>query len=451
MNITQEKKDNLNAVVKVSLDKPDYEGLYQNALKDYRKKVNLPGFRVGHVPMGIIEKKYGKSLLADELNNLLNKTIRNYIEENKFDILGSPIPSANHEDAGNWDNPDGFEFYFDMAYAPQFEVGVSAKTKFDFVKVEVSNEMIDEQLDSMTRRYGKLSDAEVSEKNDMLTGDFVELDENDEIVEGGIFKSSSISIEYVKDEETQNKLIGLKAGDIVVIDPHKVSSGHDDLGKMLGITHHQVHHLKGNFRFNVKGIKRMEKAELNQTLFDRIAGEGKVTSVEELRARIKADMEEMFSADSEKLFKREVMKQLDKELNLQLPDEFLKRWIGLSNEKPITPEQLEIEYPGYARGLAWQLIENQLIKELGVKVEHQDVVDLTKSLLVKNFKQYGMPAPDDEELTESAKNVLKNQDELRKVYEMAYDTKLMDTLRQTAKINEVVMSYEKFAEFAQQG
>jgi len=451
MNITQEKKDNLNAVVKVTLDKPDYEGLYQNALKDYRKKVNLPGFRVGHVPMGIIEKKYGKSLLADEINNLLNKIIKEYIEENKLDLLGSPIPSANHEDAGNWDNPEGFEFFFDMAYAPQFEVGLSSKSKFDFARVEITNDMIDEQLDSMTRRYGKLSDAEVSEKNDMLTGDFVELDENDEIVEGGIFKSSSISIEYLKDEETQNKLIGLKSGDFVVVDPHKVSSGHDDLARMLGISHHDVHHLKGNFRFNVKGIKRMQKAEMDQSLFDRIAGPGRVSNVDELRAKIKEDMQEMFETDSEKLFKREVMKQLEKQLNLQLPNDFLKRWIRLSNEKPITAEQLEIEYPGYAHGLAWQLIENQLIKELGVKVEHQDVVDLTKTLLVKNFKQYGMPAPDDEELTESAKGVLKNQDELRKVYEMAYDQKLMATIRETANVNEVLMSYEKFAEFAQQG
>lgn len=451
MNITQEKKDNLNAVVKVTLDKTDYEGLYQNALKDYRKKVNLPGFRVGHVPMGIVEKKFGKSLLADEINNLLNKIIREYIEENKLDLLGSPIPSADKEDSGNWDNPDGFEFFFDMAYAPQFEVGLSSKSKFEFVRVEVSDEMIDEQLDSMTRRYGKLSEAEVSEKNDMLIGDFVELDENDEILEGGIFKSSSISIEYVKDEATKASLIGLKSGDIVVVDPHKVSSGHDDLGRMLGITHHQVHDLKGNFRFNVKDVKRMEKAELNQSLFDRVAGEGKVSSVEELRAKIKEDMEQMFEADSEKLFKREVMKHLAKQLNLQLPDEFLKRWIRVSNEKPITTEQLESELPGYLHGLSWQLIENQMIKELGVKVEHEDVVNLTKSLLVKNFKQYGMPAPEDDELTESAKNVLKNQDELRKVYEMAYDQKLMATIRETATITDVKMTYEKFAEFAQQG
>lgn len=451
MNITQEKKDDLNAVVKIDIEKSDYQSLYENALKDYRKRVNLPGFRQGHVPMGIIKKRFGKSLLAEEINQLLNKSIRDYIDEQKLDVLGSPIPSENKEDAGNWDQPEDFQFFYDLALAPQFEVKINDKSKFEFHKVEVSDSMVDEQIESLTRRHGALSDTEVSEENDMLLGAFVQLDENDEIVEGGLMNTSSISIEYVKDEDTVKKLVGLKPGDYVIVDPAKVSSGPEDMAKMLGIEIGQVDQFTNNFRFNVKEVKRMQPAALNSELFDKLFGEGEVTSEEEFRARLKTDMEKMFEADSDRLFKREVMKDLEKKLNLNLPDEFLKRWIKLSNEKPLSEEELEKEYPQYARGLVWQLIQNQLIKELEVKVESEDVIDYTKSIVASNFRQYGMPVPEDDELAEYAKNALKNQEEVRKIYEQLYDIKLMEKIREVADIKEVSMPYDEFAEFAQQG
>lgn len=451
MNITQEKKDDLNAVVQIDIEKSDYQPGYEKALKDYRQRVNLPGFRQGHVPMGIIRKRFGKSLLADEINQLINKTMREYIDEQKLDVLGSPMPSEDRKDEGDWDQPDGFKFYYDLALAPQFEVKISDKSKFDFHRVEVSDQMVDEQIESLTRRHGALSDIEVSEENDLLLGAFVELDENDEIREGGLMNTSSISIEFVKDEDTKKKLTGLKAGDYVVVDPRKVSSGDEDLAKMLGIEKTQVGAIDTNFRFNVKEVKRMQNAALNQELFDKLYGEGNITSEAELRERIKADMDKMFEADSDQLFKREVMKQLESKADINLPDDLLKRWIKLSNEKPIDDEQLEKEYPEYARGLKWQLIQNQLIKELEVKVEADDVLDYTKSIVAKNFSQYGMPVPEDEELTEYAKNALKNQEEVRKIYEQLYDIRLMEKIRETAKINEVSLPYDKFVEFAQQG
>lgn len=451
MNITQEKKDQLNAVVKIDIQKSDYQPLYEKALKDYRKRVNLPGFRQGHVPMGIIKKRFGKSLLADEINQLVNNSIREYIEEQKLDLLGNPIPSAEKKDEGNWDEPENFEFYYDLAMAPQFEVNIDEKSKFDFHRVEVSDSMVDEQIESLTRRHGKLTDTETSEDSDLLLGTFVELDENDEIVEGGLMNTSSISLEFIKDEETRKKLTSLKPGDFVVVDPTKVSSDAEDMAKMLGVDASKVADINTNFRFNVKEVKRMERAPLDQTLFDKLFGEGEVTSEEEFRTRIKADMEKMFEADSDRLFKREVMKALEKNLNIDLPDEFLKRWIQLSNEKPLSDQELEEEYPNYARGLVWQLIQNQLIKELGVKVESDDVIEYTKSVVASNFKQYGMPVPGDEELTEYAKNALKNQDEVRKIYEQLYDVKLMEKIRETAQINEIALPYEEFVEFAQQG
>lgn len=451
MNITQEKKDELNAVVKIDIEKSDYQPLYEKALKDYRRRVNLPGFRQGHVPMGIIKKRFGKSLLAEEINQLLNNSIRNYIDEQKLDVLGSPIPSDEHTDAGNWDEPGDFQFFYDLALAPSFEVKIDGKTKFDYHKVEVSDEMVDEQIENLTRRYGKLSDADVAEDGDLLLGTFVELDENDEIVEGGIMNTSSISLEFVKDEDSKKKLTGLKADDFAIIDPLKVSSGTDDLAKMLGIDNDRAAEITHDFRFNVKEVKRMQRAELNREFFDKLFKEGEVTSEEEFRARIKADMEKMFEADSDRLFKREVMKALQEKLKLDLPDEFLKRWIRISNEKPITDEELEKDYPEYARGLVWQLIQNQLIKEFELKVEADEVLEYTKSLVANNFRQYGMPVPEDEELSDYAKNALKNQDEVRRVYEQIYDNKLMNKIKETSKINEIALPYDQFVEFAQKG
>lgn len=451
MNITQEKKDELNAVVKIDFEKEDYMPAYEKALKDYRKRVNLPGFRQGHVPMGIVKKRFGRSLLADEINQLLTERLREHIEKNDLNVLGNPIPSEDKEDTGNWDNPDRFEFFFDLAMAPEFEVKLSEKTKFDFPRVKVDDKMIDEQLNNLLRRHGKLGDVDEAGEKDILLGDFVELDENDEIKEGGILNQGHITIEFLKDEETKKKLMGLKVGDHVVVDPHKVSTDAEDLGKMLGIDNALAEAVNTNFRFNVKDVKRMHPAEMNQELFDKLFGEGEVSSEKELRERVQKEMERVHENDSEQIFHREVMKTFENQVDMKLPDEFLKRWIKMSNDKPISDEELEAQYPEYRRGLVWQLIQGKLIKQLEVKVEADDVLNHTKGIVASNFQQYGMPVPPDEELTEYAKNALKNEEEIRKIYDQLYNKKVMDAIRNTSKINEVSMPYEKFVEFAQQG
>lgn len=451
MNITQEQQGNLSTVVKITLEKDDYQPRLEKALKDYRRRVNLPGFRQGQVPMGIIKKRFGKSLLADEINGMLNETLNGYINEQKLRVLGSPIPSENREEVANWDEPDRFEFFYDVALAPEFSVEIGPKTTFTYTKVGVSDKMIDEEMDNLRRRHGKLVDAEISSDKDMLLGDFVELDANDEIVEGGIMNRSTISIEFVKDEDTQKKLVGLKAEDHAVIDPRKVSTDERDLARMLGLEEGNTGHIQHNFRFNVKEIKSLEKAELNQELFNKVFGEGMVTSEEEMRAKLGEEFARMYAADCERLFKREIMKQLDDNLKIELPDELLKRFIMLTNEKPVTPEQLELEYPQYSRGLRWQLIENKLLSELEVKVEHDEVLEYVKGLIANNFKQYGIDVPEDEELKELAVNAMKKRDDLQKLYDDMYERKLLTAIREKAKIKEQELSFEEFVAFAQRG
>lgn len=451
MNITQENKNDLNAVLKIDIDKADYMPAFEKALKKYQKNLNLPGFRQGHVPMGIVKKRFGKALLAEEINGVINSTLTEYIQEQKLDVLGNPMPSEETEDVGDWDNPDGFEFHYDLGLAPAFEVKLDEKSKFELHQVEVSDEMVTKEVDALARRHGSVTDVEVSKENSLLLGAFVELNENDEIVEGGIMNTSSIALEFITDADTKKSLVGLKADTHIVVDPHKVSTGDEDLGRMLNIDKSQAATVNTNYRFNIKEVKEMQPAAMEPAFFDKVFGEGEVKTEEEFRARLKANIEESFKVDSQHLFKREVMKSLENKLKLSLPDEFLKRWIKLSNEEPIENEELEKQYPDYAKGLVWQLIQNKLVDELEVKVGADEVMDYTKMLVANNFKQYGMPAPGDEELTDYAKNALQNQDEMRKIHERLYDIKLMEKIKETASIKEVSLSYEKFVELAEQG
>ena len=447
MNITEEKIDSQNSLLKITLEPIDYSAQYDDALKKYRKQINLPGFRVGKVPMGMIKQRYGKSLLAEELNKVLNENIQKYISENELQVLGSPIPSESHEEQGNWDNPADFEFVYELGLAPELKVEISKKDTFNYHTIKVEDAMLDEQINNIARRYGKMSEATKAAANDMLIGDFVELDENDEVVPGGIMNQATISLEFV-DKTEQKKFLDKKAGDNVVVDPHKVSRGHDDLAKMLGVEHHDVHDIDTNFKFIIREIKHLEPAELNQEFFDKIFGEGEVKDEKEFREKITTDLEKGFVADSERLFKRDITNKLIEKYNPSLPDAFLKKWIRMTNEKPVTAEEVEADYDQYQKSLQWQLIFNKLVENDAIKIKNEEVIDRTKELMASQYAQYGMPAPEDEELKQTAMRVLANQDESRKVYDMLYDEKLIAYIRENATVKEKPVTYDEFVEMA---
>ncbi len=447
MQITEEKIDAQNALLKIKIQPEDYTNRFEESLKKYRRQVAMPGFRAGKVPMGMIKSKYGKSLLAEELNKVLNSSIQSYISENELPVLGSPIPSDSHKEQGNWDNPNDFEFVYELGLAPKLEVKIDKNTKFDYYLIKIEDEVIDKQIKNIARRYGKLSEVEVSGSNDMLVGDFVELDENDVVKPGGIMNQSTVSIEFI-DESVRASFENLKVEDTVVVDPHKVSKDHDDLAKMLDLSHEAVHHLHTNFKFIVREVKRLEPAELNQEFYDKIFGENEVNSEEEFRSRVGADMSAGFRRDSDQLFRRDITNKLVAQYDPSLPDAFLKKWILMTNEKPVTPEEVERDYEQYKKGLQWQLIFNNLISQKAISIEQDEVVATTKNLLASQYAQYGMPAPEDGELTKSAMKVLSKQEEARKIYDMLYDDKLVAYIRENATVNEKEVSYDTFAEMA---
>ena len=448
MDIKQEKIDELNALLRVKVSPEDYNEKVDETLKNYRKQANVPGFRAGKVPMGIIKKKYGPSVVAEEVNKVINNALYEHITNEKIDILGNPMPKEDLDNNIDWANPAEMEFTYEIGLAPAFDVKLSKKDKVTYHKVIVDEKVIDMQIEDFAKRYGKLVPADKSEEKDMLLGSFKELDGSGNPKEGGILHTSTISIEMLEDEKMKKKLSGLKVGDAIVLDPNSVSKGDADKAAMLGITKEDLDGISNEFEYTVTEIKRMQVAAVNSQLFDKIYGEGNVETEEEFRNKIKDEMSSMFNKDSDRVFKKDLSESLIKKLKLSLPDEFLKRWIQATNEKEITIEQIDEEYEQYSKSLKWQLIENKIISDNELKVEQEEVVEYTKGLLTQQYAQYGMPAPEDEVLSQTAVKVLENQDEAKKVYEAIYERKIVDFAKETIKIDEKEMSYEDFVKVA---
>ena len=448
MNVIRQDVDALNAVLKITVAPEDYQKKVSAILDKHRKTAKIPGFRPGHVPMGMIQKQYGKAVLIEELNKVVNDTLSNYIRENKIEILGNPIPKEGVEVIGSFEKPEIFEFEYEIGLTPKIEVPLSSKSKYDYIKVKIDKDLVDKQIDDLRRRYGKLLSVDSIEDRDMILAQFVELKEDGSILEGGILHSSTISMEYVVDDKVKKELLGKVKNDKVVVKPSTVSRGDKDTAAMLGIKEEELSTISDKFQMTVNEIKRMELAEMNQELFDKLFGPAAITSDKELRERISVDMGGMFSGDSDRLLTREIFNDLIDKTKVDLPNRFLKRWIKLSQETPITDEQIDLEFDNYLKNLKWQLIQGTIFRENKIGLDNQEVIEFTKSLLISNFAQYGIPAPEEKELLASAMQVLQNREEANRVYDMLAEQKLTQYFKSTVKLNEKEVSYDKFVEMA---
>jgi trigger factor len=447
MNVIRQDIDALNAQLKVVVSPDDYLNKVKASLEKYRKTAKIPGFRPGHVPAGLIQKQFGKSVLAEELNKIVNDALYHYLGENKVDILGNPIPNETQEVKGDFEKPDTFEFTYDIGLAPKVEVSLDSKSKFDYVKIKVDKDLVDKQMEDLRRRYGKMTSAEKVDEKDLIMAQFVELNDDESIKVGGIMHSSTISTEFLSDEATKKSLIGKTVGDKLIVDPAKVSRGGKDTAAMLGIKEEQLAETSNKFQVTITEIKRMELADLTEEFMDKLY-RGQVKDEEEMRQRISADLEQMFIADSDRLLTKSVYESLIENTKIDLPNDFMKRWIRLSNEKPITPEEVEEHYPNYAKNLKWQLIQGNIFKTNDIRLDNAEVMEYTKALLANNYAQYGIPAPEDDELTKSALEVLKNREESNRIFDMMAEQKLMMFFKNTVKLNEKQVSYDQFVELA---
>lgn len=444
MNITQENIDELNAVLRVKVVAEDYLPKVESAIKEHQKKVAMPGFRPGKVPTGMIKKMYGKSILVDEINKLLNDSLYKYLNENKIEVLGNPLPKADDSLRIDWDNQKEFEFLYEMGLAPKFDVELSAKDKFTYQKVKIDDELINKYVSDIAKRYGKVETVDVAEAGDMLNGDFVEVNATGEIIPGGIFKTASLFLDRIKDEATKKALIGLNRDGKVVLEASKLADTAADIATLLGISKEDAETTTAKVQFTVKNISRLAGADVNQELFDKIYGEGKVNGEEEFKTKIREELAAMFVNDSERKFYNDVVDYLMNKINFELPNDFLKRWIVAVNEKPVSPEQVETEYDGYSKGLKWSLIENKIIKDNDIKVSNEEVIESTKRLILEQFGKYSPVPMEDEELNKTVQRVLSNQEEAKKIYERLYGDKVLALFKTKFTLENKEIPYDDF-------
>ena len=445
MNITQESIDDLNALLKVQINQDDYQEKVNAVIQNYRKTASIPGFRKGKVPVGQIKKMHGKAILIEEVNKLIQEGIYNYITENKLEVLGNPLPLTKDVD---WDHATNFDFEFEMGLSPQFEVKMTKKSKFDYLKIEADKKMLDHYTTDTTKRYGSMTHPEKSEKTDLIMGEFTQLDAEGNVLEGGIKHSASVALDVVTDKKAQKALIGLMQDEEVVIKiTNKFSS---DLSHMLNISKEKAQELNSDFRFIVKSISRMTPAEMNQELFDKVFGKDAVKNEKEFKAKMKQEIEKSFVSESDNKLKNDVILHLIEKTKIELPGAFLKKWLVQTNEKGLTEEQVEAEYDQYSKSLKWQLIENKIIKDNELEVKHEDVVGHTKEMIIQNFAKYGQPAPEDKKLDEIAAQVLTNEEERKKVYNQLYDIKTLTLYKEKFMLKDKTVTYDEFVKLASQ-
>ena len=441
MNISKKDINALNAELSITLAPTDYEVKVENAIKKVQKQASLPGFRLGKVPVGLIKKQHGKSILVDEINKILNETLYNYINENKLEILGNPIPKLNT--TVDFDKQTEWTFNYELGLTPQFDVKLDNTQSFVYNTVKIDDELVEKYLKDVKRNYGKPSNPEVAEVTDVLYLDIVELDADNNILAGGIFKSTSVGIDRLKNEAAKAKLIGAKKEDKIIINANELYDSAVDKSISLGIDKELAENFNANLQLTVRNIARMEDADLNQELFDKLYGAGAINSETEFKDKIKAELAVMFTQDTDRKFIETVEKTLVEKLNITLPDEFLKRWLMAVNEKPLTKEQLEAEYPSYAKSMQWKLIENKIIKNNNIAVTADEAKVEAGNYVRSQFARYGQ-VPGDAEVAKIVDGILSKEQEAQKIFEGLYSKKVLDVLKTSCTLDTKEVSYNEF-------
>ena len=424
MNITKKDIDALNAVVTVEISKEDYFDKVDRILKDYRKNANIPGFRKGHVPMGMVKKKYGTAVLVEEVNKLLQDSLQKFLTEEKLDVLGNPLPKNEAEI--NWE-ADDFTFDFELGLAPEFEVDLKGKKAITHYKIVADDEMIDNQVKTIRKQYGKLIAKKEVEKGDEITGTFTSEEKE-------IENKATFSLEDVKGKKQKDALMGAKVGDTLTLKTKGLFKNDHDNQRHLGVSHDDAHGLDIEVTLAIEEVNARELAEMNQDLFDKLFGEGTVTSEAELREKIKEDAERQFVQQSDQKLLNDVVESLIENTTFELPGEFLQRWIQVSGEKPMTEEEAKAEYERSEKGLRYQLIEGKIRSENNLNVSFDELKEYAGQMIKAQMAQFGQTDPSEEEVNQIAARILSNQEEVKRISEQLNTNKLLAFFKEEAKL-----------------
>lgn len=444
MKISFENPDKVNGLLTITVEEVDYQASVEKTLKDYRKKANYPGFRPGMVPMGLIKKQYGASAKMDAINKLIGEQIYKYMQDNKIQMLGEPLPSEKQE-AQDLEKPAPYTFAFDIAVAPEFKIELNGHNKIDHYTIIVDDALIDRQVEMFTSRNGTYEKAESYEDNDMLKGDLRELDEKGNTKEGGItVEAASILPNYIKDEAQKALFNGAKLGDIITLNVSKAFENEAEIASLLKVERDRVKDIKSDFSYQITDIQRYKKHPVDQELFDSLFGKDTVKSEKEFREKIAEGLKEQLAVDADYKFILDVRAYCEKKVGkLEFPDALLKR-IMLNNNKDKGEEFVEKNYEQSIKELTWHLIKEQLVADNQIKVNDEDVLNAAKETARVQFAQYGMNNVPDEYVENYAKEILKKRENVDGLVDRAVDIKLTDALKKVVKLNEKEISLDDF-------
>ena len=450
MNISFENSDKVNGLLTITVEEADFNASVEKTLKDYRKKANIPGFRPGQAPMGLIKRQFGASVRYDAVNKFVGEQLYKYIQDNNIQMLGEPLPSAKQKTPADIEKPAPYTFVFDIAVAPEINMTLDGRNKIDYYTIKADDKLINEQIEMYQSRAGKYEKAEEynAELNDMLKGDLRELDAEGNTKEGGITVEGAVLMpSYIKVDEQKNLFNNAKPGDIITFNPRKAyPEGEAEISALLKIDREVAKDLESNFSFQITEIQRFVKAELNQELFDQVFGEGTVKSEDEFRAKIAEGLKPQLEANSDYKFMLDVRTYCENKVGeLTWPDELLKR-IMLLNNKDKGEDFVEKNYAESIKQLKWHLIKEQLVKANEIKIEDADVKAAAIEMARMQFAQYGMTNVPDEYVENYANELLKKREAVDNFVERAIDVKLAAALKSTVTLNNKEVTLDEFNE-----
>lgn len=450
MEIIKDQIDELNANIKIQFTAEDYKPQVESALKDIKKKANMKGFRPGMVPMGLVKKMYGQSVIIEEVNKLISQSLTKYIDDEKLEIIGEPIPSEKQKAPIDFDKQKKFEFIFDIGMRPQFELNLNKRLKVPFYNIQPDDELINRYIESHQSKYGQVNSIDEIIEGAFMKGDLIQLaPDGNELEDGLSSKMASVSFEHIKDEDTKKLFIGAKIDQEIKFDIKKAFSGNKEIATILGIEESKVEEMAPDFKYVVKEISKFDKAEVNQALFDKVYGEGEVKSEEEFKAKIVEEIKENSIRDSDYKFLLDARDKLIEKTDMQLPEDFLKRWLLLKEEnKDVKTEDFDKDFPKFVKDIKWQLITAKIVEEQKIEVTPEEVKDLAIEYTEMQFVQYGLPAgsfPKEQLEQYATEQFLKKEDEVRRLYDKKFEDKVVQYVKGSIKLDEKEISKEDFS------
>ena len=434
MNITRENIDELNAVLKVDIAKEDYNEKVQKVLKDYRKSANIPGFRKGHVPMGLVQKQYGKAVLVDEVNKLLQDSLQKYLTEEKLDVLGNPLPKD--QDDLNWD-ASNYSFEFELGLAPKFEIDLKPKKAIKAYTIVADDKMVENQIKSMQKQYGKIINKDTVEKGDEVTGTFLS-------EEAEIDNKTTFEIDKLKGKKNLESFLGAKVGDVITVKTKGLFDTASDFYANLKINEDAANEKNAEVSFTISEINKRELADLDQELFDKLYGKDVIKTATELKDKIKEEAASQFEQQSDQQLLNDVTEALIENTKFDLPTEFLKKWIQKSGESELSFEEAKEEFDRSEKGLRYQLIEGKIIADNKLQITFEEIKEYAKEMIKGQMAQYGQPNPEETQLEEIAARILSNQDEVKRLSEQLMNKKLLDFFKENVNLKKEEVTFDEF-------